>query len=281
MSLPFFPSGSGRLVPMLLLLFWTFAAPDARAQATDLGALLRGLDTRAAEALDAALDATRAPTEAGVKQAADRVFAAVWGVPSGLAGSAHGAARVHGWKTRWQVNNDAFDPAFAARYGTRPPAVTDPAALGIIGQGRAARRHLEALLEDEQTPSALRLHAGHVITSLNNVIGWMKMDDGVTKGERQPRVDLTRRWDAPQDFWLSTADTGWMQEVYAQAMNILKTDYEGDLAMAHEHAAALVRLLEKCRSGVDADGDGRIAPVDMEGGLAAVLTHAALAGLMD
>ena len=169
---------------------------------------------------------------------------------------------------------------FAERYGTKPPEVDDPTALGIVGHGRYARKQLQALIDGEDATDAQKLHGQHVIASLNNVIGWMKIDDGVTKAERQPRVDLTRVWDAPSEFWLSTADTGWLHEVFAQAINILKTDYEDDVAMARQHAAAMTQLIEKYRNGVDADEDGAVEPAMMEGGLMTALQHAELGGFL-
>ena len=77
----------------------------------------------------------------------------------------------------------------------------------------------------------------------------MRIDDGVTKAERQPRVDLTYRWDSPKSFWQGSADTGWLFEVQAQAINILKTDYAGDLVLVQKHVEALMALLDKCRNG--------------------------------
>ncbi len=255
-------------------------AAQAQAPQADLAAHLQGIRQLADEALAASRAAQQAGTVADVKRHADAVFAAVWGVPSGLAGEARGAEAAHGWKTQWQVDGSEFDPAMAERYGTLPPAIGDPAKLGIVGRGRHARKQLEALMEDAGASDAGRLHAGHVVASLNNVIGWMKIDDGVTKAERQPRVDLTREWDAPSAFWLSTADTGWLFEVYAQALNLLKTDYEGDVATARRHAADMTALLEKALNGVDANGNGSVEPVMMEGGLTTAFQHAGLAGLL-
>lgn len=244
----------------------------------DVGVHLAAIVQLSEDALEASRAAERAATVAEVKAHADAVFATVWGLPSGLVGDARGAVAVHGWKTRWQATNADFDEDFAARYESAPPEITDPAQLGIVGRGRYVRKRLMALHDDAGAPEAKRRHAAHVIASLNNVIGWMMMDDGVTKAERQPRVDLTRQWDAPTDFWLSSADTGWLHEVYAQALNMLKTDYDGDLDEARRHAADLTRLIEKTRAGHDHDGDGSIAPVMMEGGLMTALQHAALGG---
>ncbi len=263
-------------IGLLAVAFW---ALDAPAQAQDnIGAHLQAIDQLSQQALEASRAAESAATVADVKASADAVFETVWGLRSGLAGNHRGAAAIHGWKSRWQVTNADFDEDFAERYGTKPPEVDDPTALGIVGHGRTARKQLQALLDGEGATDAQKLHGQHVIASLNNVIGWMKIDDGVTKAERQPRVDLTRVWDAPSDFWLSTSDTGWLHEVFAQALNILKTDYEDDVAMARQHAAAMTQLIEKYRNGVDADEDGTVEPAMMEGGLMTALQHAELGG---
>jgi hypothetical protein len=86
-------------------------------------------------------------------------------------------------------------------------------------------------------------------------------------------------WDAPAEFWQSSADTGWLDEVFAQAANILKTDYANDVAEARRHAAGMSELLQKVLSGVDADKDGKVEPKMMEGGLNAALEAAGRGGL--
>lgn len=264
-----------RLVGAFALAVGLALPGPAAAQEADLGALLQQMHTMAEQALDAARAAAEATTEGDVKRYADAVYSTVWGVPSGLR-TERGAAHVHGWKTRWQSTYTDFDPAFAARYGSAPPEITDPTQLGIAGLGRHVRTRLLAMMDDGAGP-----HTSHVVAALNNVIGHQMMDDGVTKAERQPRVDLTRYWDAPSDFWNTTADTGWLFEVQSQALNILKTDYDGDLAMARRHAAGLAALAEKVLTGLDADGDGRVAPVMMEGGLRTALEHARLGGIVN
>ncbi len=239
--------------------------------AQDIDALLADMDTLLQQAHEASRTAEVAESVSEVKAAADAVFTTVWGQPSGLIGTS-GAARMHGWKTRWHTSGEEFDENHVERHGNVPPAVQEVTLLGIMGRGRAVVKAL-TLREDEP-------HITHVTASLSNVIGWMRLDDGVTKGERQPRVDLTHVWDAPSHFWNTTADTGWLGEVFAQALNILKTDYEGDLTLAHQHAKAMTGLIEKCRDGVDENGDGSVTPTMMEGGLVTALAHAGYAGIM-
>ncbi len=241
---------------------------------------LEAIDALNLKALHASRAAESAYSVGDVKSGADTVFQAVWGQPSGLPGDTIAAVATYGWKTRWQTDGTAFDKDHVERHGSEPPAVTDPAQLGIIGRGRRVRALLQTLLEDPSTESSQRTHASHVIASLNNVIGWMRLDDGITKAELQPRVDLTYVWDAPSEFWNTTADTGWLHEAFSQAVNILKTDYAGDLELARSHAADMTALLEKCRSGVDHDGNGSIAPVMMEGGLTTAFEHAGYGGML-
>lgn len=255
--------------------------PQGTAANDRAATLLQEIEQLTGEALAASRAAQSAATVEAVKQQADAVYRIIWGIPSGLAtADASGEARVLGWKEQWQVSNAEFDSAYAARYGTQPPTTTDAEALGIVGRGRHVRILLEGNFVTEPATTLDSLSARSIVAPLNNVIGWMKMDDGVTKGERQPRVDLTREWDAPTAFWISTADTGWLFEVNAQALNILKTDYAGDLEMARTHAAAMTELIEKYVAGIDADGDGAVEPVMMEGGLRAALDAARSAGLL-
>ena len=266
---------SAWFLPILLC-----GGPSLAASGQDIGPILTELHDLTAGALEAARQAAEAPTVEAVKEHADQVFEAVWGIPSGLTQEeASGAAHMHGWMTRWQVAFADYDRAFAIRYESETPAIDDPLLLGIVGRGRHIRRIIENNMRSGSADPAIVTHGPHVVHSLNNVIGWMKIDDGVTKGERQPRVDLTYEWDAPIEFWMSTADTGWLHEAFAQALNILKTDYGDDVEMARSHAADMVGLLEKSMQGVDANGNGSIEPVRMEGGLMTALQHAGFAGI--
>jgi hypothetical protein len=185
-----------------------------------------------------------------------------------------------GWKERWQVSGEEFDPNFVRRLGSAPPRVTDPSALGIVGRGRAIRPRLEQIADSASSANAsARAAAVGALASLNDVIGWTHITRGYKGREVQPRISLTHEWDAPTAFWNSTADTGWLFEAEAQAINILKTEYGNDVDEARRHAAGMTELLQRVRDGVDADSDGTVEPARMEGGLNAALSEAAKAGL--
>jgi hypothetical protein len=245
----------------------------------EAGQLLQEMRQLTEQALAASRAAQQAATVEEVKAGADRVFQAVWGMPSGmLEGNAE--ARQHGWKEKWQVTGAEFDRRWIERMGTEAPRITDPRQLGIMGRGRAVRGRLERMSSGSSNVLAAQAGpADGALASLNNVIGWTYMTTGLKVTEVQPRVSLTHVWDAPVEFWNSTADTGWLPEAYAQAINILKTNYAGDAAEAREHAAAMSRLLERVLSGVDADSSGVVEPKAMEGGLNSVLQEAGRAGL--
>lgn len=239
-------------------------------------ALLGEMRSMTEQALAVTRAAEQAASVAEVKSAANRVFELAWGQPSGVAPTdPTGAVTSLGWKEHWQVTGEEFHPAFIQRLGTKPPTITDPRQLGVMGRGRAVRGRLEetsrgsslALLSQD-TPAEAAL------VSLNNVIGWMYVTGGLKGREVQPRISLTHVWDAPTQFWNSSADTGWMPEAYSQAINILRTDYAGDVAEARRHAAGLTELLTKVLNGVDADRNGTVEPRPMEGGIAAALNAA-------
>ncbi len=267
----------------LALLVLALGSPPAAAQSLngDVGDHLQDIVTLTEQALDASRAAESAQTVGDVKAGADAVFEAVWGLSSGIdAEAARGATAQHGWKTRWQTSPAAFDSAFAARLGTAGPEIDDPSELGILGRGRYVRSQFAVAPDSAgpETPGARFSHDA-IVAPLNNVIGWMRLDNGITKGELQPRIDLTYKWDAPMEFWNSSADTGWLHEAYSQAVNILKTNYDGDVAMAREHAAGMTQLLEKALNGMDANDNGRVEPIMMEGGLRLALQEAQAAGL--
>ena len=258
------------------------SAARAQSSSSEVGRYIQEIDELVQQALEASRAAENASSVAAVKARADEVYETVWGISSGLENeNARGAANVHGWKVQWQVTFADFDSTFEARYGSRPPEITDPGKLGIVGRGRHVRKQLVAIAESESASAAQKQSAERILASLNNVIGWMKMDDGVTKGELQPRVDLTREWDSPSEFWQSTSDTGWLHEASSQALNILKTNYAGDLAMAQDHAAGMRELIEQYIEGIDANDDGSIDPVKMEGGLQVVLDQARAGGFIE
>ncbi len=256
----------------ILCCIFIFTVPLLAHAQDQAGAYLLDIDNLLMQARTASQSAVDATEIQEIKAQAEIVTETIWGSPSGLL-TQTGAAATHGWKTRWQTDGTEFDEAHSERHGSNPPLVADPEELGMMGRGRAAIE----LLSDLENEA----HADHVTASLSNVIGWMRLSDGVTKGERQPRIDLTHVWDAPSRFWNTSADTGWLLEAYAQALNILKTDYEGNLAMAREHASAMVSLLERCRTGQDENGDGTVAPVMMEGGIDTAIQHAGYLGIID
>ena len=266
---------------VILILMYT-PTVQGQSDSHDASKYLAEIEVLANKIVTHAKEATAASTVEGVKEHANNVFELVWGQSSILQSPGEkGAVPIHGWKTRWQVNNDQFDEAFADRNGVIPPAIEDVQQLGIMGRGRAVRLHAQKIIDSESASEADKQRAEALIASLNNVIGWMKMDDGVTKGERQPRVDLTREWDSSIEFWQSTADTGWLAEVFSQAVNILKVDYDGDVAEANKHAEGLLELSMKMVKGVDADGNGTVESVKMEGGVEAIMSEAQAAGMLD
>ena len=265
----------------LLILSLGPAPIAAQPSSNEVGNHLQDLVDLTEQALNASRAAEQAQSVHDVKAGADAVFEAVWGLSSGLGSEdAHGASAQHGWKTRWQTSPAAFDSAFAARLGTAGPEIDDPQQLGLLGRGRYVRSQFAVAPDSAgpETPGARYSHMA-IVASLNNAIGWMRLDNGITKGELQPRIDLTYQWDAPVAFWQSSADTGWLQEAYSQAVNILKTSYDGDVATARQHAAGMTQLLEKALDGVDANQNGRVEPVMMEGGLRLALQEAQAAGL--
>lgn len=239
-------------------------------------ALLREMRQLTEQAIATSRAGEQGASVAAVKSAANQVFEIVWGHPSGVsAEDGSGAVASLGWKEHWQVNGGEFDPNFVRRYGTQPPRVTDPRALGIMGRGRAVRGRLEEISRGSSKSYATQeTPAEAALVSLNNVIGWTYITTGLKGREQQPRISLTHVWDAPVAFWNSSADTGWMGEVHAQAVNILKTDYAGDVAEARRHAAGLTELLTRVLNGVDADRNGAVEARPMEGGLAAALDTA-------
>ena len=263
-----------------IVLFLIVGVQQSYAQ-SEISSYLTEIHEMAQKVLDASEEAAGSSDVDGVKSNANAVFELVWGSASGLNSvDDAGAVHIHGWKTRWQVDNGMFDEAFAERYGVVPPEVGDVKQLGIMGRGRAVRHMLQEVVDSDDASMMQKKHAESAIASLNNVIGWMKMDNGVTKGELQPRVDLTREWDSPSEFWLSTSDTGWLNEVYSQAINIMKVDYEGDADEARKHAQGMVDLAKRVLKGLDANEDGQVAAEKMEGGLDAALEQAQAGGFV-
>ena len=253
-----------------------FGTTLSRAEAR---ALLGEMQQLTRQALARTRAAERAASVAEVKAAAGEVLQAVWGAAAARGQGNVDEIRVPGWKERWQVTGGEWSPSYAKRLGTLAPKITDPRQLGAMGRGRAVRGRLMQLGIGSPMNPTSDSAAARVFASLSNVIGWTYVSEGLKGNENQPRISLTYLWDSPPEFWQSSADTGWLDEVYAQAVNILKTDYGSDVAEARKHAAGMSELLQKVLNGVDADKNGRVEPTIMEGGLNAAVRAAGEAGV--
>jgi len=255
----------------------TFGTTLSRAESR---ALLGEMQQLTRTALARSRAAERAGSVSEIKTAAGEVLQTVWGSATARGVGEVDEVRHPGWKERWQVNGGEWAASYTKRLGTTPPKITDPRQLGVMGRGRAVRGRLTHAGPDRATSSPTDTTAvAHLVASLSNVVGWTYMSEGLKGNEMQPRVSLTHLWDAPAEFWQSSADTGWLDEVFAQAVNILKTDYGSDVAEARKHAAGMRELLEKVLNGVDADKNGKVEPKMMEGGLNAALGAAGKDGL--
>jgi hypothetical protein len=231
------------------------------------------------QALATSRSAEKASSVADVKAAAGKVIQTVWGSAASRGEGNTAELTVPGWKERWQVTGAEWAPSYAKRLGTAQPKITDPRQLGVMGRGRAVRGRLTRFVFDSATAAPAREQAKQLFASINNVIGWTYIGEGLKGNEMQPRISLTYMWDAPPEFWQSDADTGWLDAVFAQASNILKTDYGTDVAEARKHAAGMTELLQRVLNGVDADKNGTIEPKMMEGGLNAAVRAAGKDGI--
>ena len=246
---------------------------------SDARKLLGEMQRLSEQALATSRGAERASSVADVKAAAGKVIQTVWGSAAARGEGNTAELTVPGWKERWQVTGAEWAPSYAKRLGTAQPKFTDPRQLGVMGRGRAVRGRLTRLAHDSTVAATQRASAEQVMASINNVIGWTYIGEGLKGSEMQPRISLTYMWDAPPEFWQSDADTGWLDAVFAQASNILKTDYGTDVAEARRHAAGMSELLQRVLNGVDADKNGTIEPKMMEGGLNAALRAAGKDGI--
>jgi hypothetical protein len=254
-----------------------FGTSLSRAEAR---ALLGEMQQLTRQALARSRAAERAGSVAEIKAASGDVLQAVWGSAAARGEGNVDEIRVPGWKERWQVTGGEWAASYTKRLGTTPPKITDPRQLGVMGRGRAVRGRLTHVAADHAAAFPADTTAvAQLVASLGNVVGWTYMSEGLKGNEMQPRVSLTYLWDAPAEFWQSSADTGWLDEVFAQAVNILKTDYGSDVTEARKHAAGMSELLEKVLNGVDADRNGTVEPKMMEGGLNAAVRTAGKDGL--
>ena len=254
----------------------TFGANLERSDARKLLGEMRQLTQ---QALATSRSAEKASSVADVKAAAGKVISMVWGSAAARGEGNTAELTVPGWKERWQVTGAEWAPSYAKRLGTAQPKITDPRQLGVMGRGRAVRGRLTRFVFDSATAAPAREQAKQLFASINNVIGWTYIGEGLKGNEMQPRISLTYMWDAPPEFWQSDADTGWLDAVFAQASNILKTDYGTDVAEARKHAAGMTELLQRVLNGVDANKNGTIEPTMMEGGLNAAVRAAGKDGI--
>ena len=243
-------------------------------------ALLAEMQQITEKALATSRAAEKAASVADVKTAAGQVLQAAWGNAAGRGEGNTAEVTLPGWKERWQVTGGEWSPSYAKRLGTLPPKITDPHQLGVMGRGRAVRGRLNAIVAGTIAASpAEKASAEQVAAAVSNVVGWTYISEGLKGNEMQPRISLTYMWDAPSEFWNSTSDTGWFDEAFSQAINILKTDYGTDVAEARKHAAGMTELLQKVLVGLDADKNGKVEPKMMEGGLNAALAAAGTDGI--
>ena len=152
------------LLVSLIVLSPCLKGLEARARAEqEIADHLQAIQQLTEGALEASRAAAQAASVAEVKQHADHVFAAVWGVLSGLAeDGASGAAQTHGWKTRWQVDTDDFELETPEKFGVQPPAINDPAQLGIEERQKdrlLVLTDIEADPDDTQSLVRLLLYA--------------------------------------------------------------------------------------------------------------------------
>jgi hypothetical protein len=250
----------------------------ANLERSDARKLLGEMQQLTQQALETSRSAEKASSVADVKAAAGKVIQMVWGSAAARGDGNTAELTVPGWKERWQVTGAEWSPSYAKRLGTAQPKITDPRQLGVMGRGRAVRGRLTHFVFDSAASPA-REQAKQVFASINNVIGWTYIGEGLKGNEMQPRISLTYMWDAPPEFWQPDADTGWLDAVFAQASNILKTDYGTDVAEARKHAAGMTELLQRVLNGVDADKNGTIEPKMMEGGLNAAVRAAGKDGI--
>lgn len=222
--------------------------------AEEIGAYLNDIYRIAEEIREEINLAATADTVEEIKEHAEHVYELIMGVPSGGTGS------TLGWEERWY-----------------PQSADVP---GLDAKARYVRELIQVLVDDPNSSDEVQLHGSFVVQSLNNVVGWMIHGTGRKSGTLQPRLNLTYVWDAPTEFWLSSADTGWVHEVSAQASNIIRVNYGDDVEEARKHAEAMIPLMERVFEGAETDADTLFWPYMMRGGLEVVMQHGKQAGFL-
>lgn len=113
--------------------------------------------------------------------------------------------------------------------------------FGVRAYFEGAKEHAQLAAEAEGATFEVNLHAGHVIISSDNVLGWL-----------EEAIDL--------------------------AIRVISSD---SAAEAQPASQELDRMLAQDLNGVDANGDGAIAPVEGEGGWQTAYEHAQFMGAFE
>ena len=106
--------------------------------------------------------------------------------------------------------------------------------VGVRGYLAGAQQHTNLATDAEDVTAEVELHAGHVLISSDNALG--RIDAAIT-----------------------------------EALRIIASDSAGEAQPAAEE---LARLLAAAMEGVDANGDGNVAPIPDEGGIITAYVHA-------
>jgi plastocyanin len=106
--------------------------------------------------------------------------------------------------------------------------------VGVRGYAEGAKKHTQFAADTGDASFEVRLHAGHTIVSLDNMLNWL-------------------------------------DEAIRQAVRVISSDTAEEAAPAGEELSRVVDLMV---NGQDLNGDGVVAPVEGEGGLLVAYEHA-------
>ncbi|VAW34152.1 hypothetical protein MNBD_CHLOROFLEXI01-2119, partial [hydrothermal vent metagenome] len=168
--------------------------------------------------------------------------------------------------------------------------------IGAQGQMQTAVEHT-GLLQDELTNDNIReaqRHAEHVVNILDGESGSNFGDldgdtvpqnpgdgvgvNGYLEGAKQhtnlatDAEDVTAEIELHAEHVLISSDNalGWIDAAIIQALRVIASD---SAAEAQPAAEELARLLDAAMNGVDANGDGNVAPIQGEGGIQTAYVH--------